>query len=242
MKFKLDHFATAAVLMLAASAAQAATVSLTNIRGTWFEPTPLANISSNTGGGTANTSIRWDASGYDFNAVLSAAVSVPPSPSANFALGSFSHINQPIFTSITGVKLKVTANINVDATVVGSRDFFFQFIHEETPNGGQSCPYGGLNNQGVNINGCADRVSVQFIDSSESFTIGADTYTLNVFGFQSGIGPITSDFLTAERQTNTANLIANVTLRSSLTVPEPGTLALAGLSLVGLAAMRRRAS
>ena len=242
MKFKLHHFATAALLVLAASAAQAATVSLTNITGTWFDANPSGNITSNTGGGTANTSIRWDASGYDFNTVASAAVLVPPSPSANFALGSFSHINEPIFTSITGVKLKVTANINVDATVVGPRDFFFQFIHEETPNGGQSCPYGGANNQGVNINGCADRVLVQFIDSSESFTIGADTYTLNVFGFQSGNSAITSDFLTAERLTNTANLIANVTLRSSLTVPEPGTLALAGLSLVGLAAMRRRAS
>jgi hypothetical protein len=229
-----------ASLGLMGATASAATVSFSNILGTWFDADPAANITSNTGAGTANTSIRWGgASGYDFGAVASASVTVPPSPSATFALGSFSHVNFPILSSITGVKLRVTADIAVDGTDVGNRAFVFQFLHDETPNDSDPCDYGGANGVGVNVNGCADRVRVQFTDASESFQIGGVFYTVNVFGFESG-GTTVTDFLTAERATNTARLIANVTTRDSLTVSAPGTASLAVLSLLGLAALRRR--
>jgi hypothetical protein len=228
-------------LALIGASASAATVSFSNILGTWFDASPAAAITSNTGAGTGNTQVRWDFdSGYNFTSVASASVAVPPSPSATFALGTFSHVNFPVFSSISAIKLGVKADIEVDGVSVGTRNFVFQFLHDETPNGSDPCAYGGANGVGVNINGCADRVRVQFTDASESFEIGGLVYTVNVFGFESG-GSTVTDFLTAERATNTARLIANVTLRDSLTVSAPGTASLAVLSLLGMAALRRRA-
>ena len=234
--------AAAASFLFASVGAQAATVTLTNIFGTWFDPNPAAVITSNTGAGTASTQVRWDASGYDFVAAASASAVVPPSPSASFVIGDFSHVNFPVFSAISEIKLKITADIDVDGSNVGNRSFVFRFLHDETPNGDDPCAYGGANGVGVNVNGCADRVQVEFTDASDSFLIGSDLYTVNIFGFNAG-GSVVSDFLTAERATNTAQLLANVTLRRDVTgVPVPGTWALAGLALAVVAVQRRRAA
>lgn len=235
----LKTLAAVAAMAGCLGSANAATVTLSNIFGEWFDAIPAGNVTSNTGGGTANPKIRWNASGYDFDAAASAVGIVPPSPSANFTLGDFTHINQPVASSITSVRLRITADIDVDGTGLGNRAFLFDFMHDETPNGDDPCAYGGANGAGVNVNGCADRVTVLFSDASESFAIGGDLYTINIIGFDSG-GGLTSDFLTAELMSNTAALIGNVTLRRDLTVPEPMTSAMVGLGLLGLAASRRR--
>ena len=234
--------AAAAGFLFASVGAQAATVTLSNIFGTWFDADPAAAITSNTGAGTASTQVRWAASGYDFVAAASAAAVVPPSPSASVVIGAFSHVNFPVSSAISEIKLRITADIDVDGTNVGNRSFVFRFLHDETPNDDDPCAYGGANGVGVNVNGCADRVQVEFTDASDSFLIGSDVYTVNIFGFNAG-GSVVSDFLTAERATNTAQLLANVTLRRDVTgVPVPGTWALAGLALAVVAVQRRRSA
>jgi hypothetical protein len=167
---------------------------------------------------------------------------VPPSPPAAFAVGRFSHNNQPVQAAITEVKLRVDADIAVDGMAVGSRTFFVKFEHEETPNIADPCEYGGANGSGVSVNGCADRVAVSFLDTSQSFDAGGETYTINLIGFEVG-GAFASQFLTAERALNEATLLARVTARRDLNVPEPGGLALAGLGLLaaGVAGRRRQA-
>ena len=109
------------------------------------------------------------------------AITLPPSPSADFTLGTFTHVNQPITgETIAGIQLVVTADIAVDAGPAQSLSFIFDFMHDETPNDvslGEDCPYGGADHQRVNINGCADHVQVGYNTLSKSFNVGGDLCT-----------------------------------------------------------------
>lgn len=225
--------------------AVAATVDIQDIVGAWSNGIPAANVTIDNSNPALATA-RWGAdgpqSGYDFEpAAGTVSVVVPPSPSSDFTLGTFRHINKPINagTSITSIVLTVTAKIIIDGADQGTRSFVFDFTHDETPNGANPCADGNPNGVGVNVNGCADKVSVGYNNLSETFVIGSDTYTLNIVGFLIGGNPA-SVFWTMEQATNTALLRANVALRSEVEVPEPVTLAIFGLGLAGLGLVARR--
>jgi PEP-CTERM motif-containing protein len=91
----------------------------------------------------------------------------------------------------------------------------------------------------VNVNGCADIISIGFNSLSESFAVGADLFTLNILGFNDGSG-LVSSFETMERANNTANIIGNLTLVTTVTVPEPSTMAMFGIGLLALGFVARR--
>ncbi len=242
---------------LLAGAAHANTVSLSNMTATWYDGTPSGNVSYS-GNGTTAPEARWGTggpqSGYDFDiAAQPITFTVPPSPSPNAVLGTFTHLNNPIDagTSITSIKLQISAKVTINDGIADvfqqNLNFFYSFSHWETDNGAEPCANGEANNQGVNINGCADRVIANWLSTSDSFVIGNDTYTLNVIGFstnQAGTNPFTS-FWTTEKDDNEAFLVGNVALRSEVGggpsgTPEPGSIALVGLALAGLAAASRR--
>ena len=193
--------------------------------------------------------IRWGTtttdgprSGYDFTptAPPSFDVVVPMDGFTLFNLGTFNHRNFPIVrgTNITSVDLSVT--LDIDGAVPNNFSQLFTIFHEETPNGG-ACPYGGANAQGVNINGCADRVTFGVAGAQNSFTVDGINYGLMLEGFSSDpmnyVG--TSDFLTIENQENEAYLFARI---FTVEVPEPSSVALllVGLGAFGAAARRRR--
>ena len=243
----------AAVAAVFAAPASAAVVDFTNIRGEWFDVVSLGGPAVTfTGNGTANASVRWGSnqgdgrSGYDFQAVSIPSLSVsPPGGSATTSIGTFRHVNNPIGsgTSISSIKLKFTTDVLVDSNPFGTITFTYSFTHDETPNGANPCAFGGANNVGVNINGCADRVTVNFLSQSDVFTLDGYDYALDVVGFLVGSNPATN-FLTVEEQTNTAELRGRLVLYSQVNngVPEPATWAMfiAGFGLVGAAARKRQ--
>lgn len=244
--------AVATITTLAISGAVSAhQVDMGPFVGEWFNEQGGPSFFSNTGAGN-NPQVRWGGgtpqSGYDLDLAPPPSVvitqNVPPNTPA-FAIGNFTHVNFPVTPpSITGIDLRISFDIVIDSNDIGVHDFFFHFDHDETTNNLNPCPYGGNNGQGVNINGCADRVVVSFLSTSDSFTIGTDVYTFDLLGFADNCtrGGISNTFLTMENANNTRELCATVALRSDVTAPEPGTLALLGLSLMGLILVRRRVS
>ncbi|HEU0157116.1 MAG TPA: THxN family PEP-CTERM protein [Stellaceae bacterium] len=253
-----------ALAALTAAPAAAHTVDFSNIVGTWQNAVPPGVVTI-TGPGTADPKARWGIpdpspgpqSGYNFDAAAGIVTAmVPPSPSDDFTLGTFTHVNEPIAsgTSITGIQLAVTMDVSIDGNGQGSRTFLFDFTHDETPNGDTPCPYGGNdpskpgggpapNGVGVNDNGCADRVTVNVDTATSTFMIGGDTYTVNIEGFKVG-SDFATDFLTEEQNMDSAQLQANVTLASTVIpgAPEPASLAVLGVGLAGLGILRRRKS
>jgi hypothetical protein len=254
--FNTLKFAAAAVAVAAISvpAAAVTTIDFTNIKGTWFDVALVGGPALGfTGNGTANASVRWGndigngRSGYDFQSVAIPQLSVtPPGGSAVTQIATFRHVNQPIAggTSITSAKLKFTTDVIVNGSYLNTVSFIYNFNHDETNNGANPCAYGGANNQGVNINGCADRVQTIFNSQSEFFTIDGNDYALDVVGFLIGTpGTQVTNFLTTERATNEAFILGRVVLYSSA-VPESATWAMliAGFGLVGAASRRQRAA
>lgn len=242
---RLLPMAAAAAFSLPASAGL---VTLSNITGEWFGAQPAANATYD-GSDTAAPTVRWGVgaqqSGYNFTAVTGPLEYTLPPNTPTFALGTFEHLNYPINagTSITGVKLKVTTDVTVGASPAVSKDFFFDFVHNETPNGAVPCADGGTVPNPPNQNGCADSVKVAYNTQSDVFMVGDDEYTLNVFGFSlsaNGANPFT-EWWTAEGLLNEAYLVADIRLKSDVVqIPEPSTFALAGLAMLGLVAARRR--
>ncbi len=183
------------------------------------------------------------------------------------------HYNQPIYApSLDSVTILSTLYLTpvtpAGSTVGPIGPVTFAINFEETDNGANPCANGQANNQGVNINGCADifvidkqalNFAFQFTDPDDlSPTPVVRTYYLSFFertgGFQPLQGPAGDldapcaaagasypclGFMTPEGQNTPAQFAVTITSQP-ITIPEPGTLALLGIALTGLGLVRRR--
>jgi hypothetical protein len=216
-------------MMALVGTASAGPLNITSIDGGWLNGNPAANITALSNLASPGIdAVRWGGtvgnvltgSGYNF---APSADIVPVTLGTPFALGVFTHINQPITFSITDIDYAFQFATN---GIPASLSDTFHFSHNETPNATGTSPADD------------DIVTVSSVNLNQFITVGGDVYFFNLLGFSTNGGvTISNVFSSPEGGSNSATLYGIVT-DSPRVVPEPSMMLLIGAG--ALAAARRR--
>lgn len=219
-KVLMSSFIVIVVILLNVTLASALTLG--SVLGVWSNPIGGANIGYFTVDG--ENQVRWGGDGGYGQSGLgftgSATLPSVVSPGAEFEIGILRHFNQPIIagTEITAVDLTINLGFTDPAK---NPTFTFTLAVDETPNA-EPCPY-------PSTTPCSDKITFPsaFPDLSESYWLNGKYYTLQIVGFRSSPGgPLVTDFISDEQQTNSAYLYGILTTPPALEVPvdlKPGS-------------------
>jgi len=220
------------LIMVVSATSWATLITVNHVVGSWQNSLPPA-VTTIVNGDPIST-VSWGTgrlgpSSYVFESQIPPVVTVdvPPTPSDWIAMGEFTHNNFPIVKPyMTSVELLLDTYMDVGGTDV-TQPFIYTFLHNET----------------TNIPGdpeaSKDIVTI-LAPSAGSFLVDNVLYTLELAFSQDQGDSITHEFQTYEEEVNTAGIYGRFTAVEAPTVPEPATMMLFGIGLLGLGAIGRR--
>lgn len=152
---------------------------------------------------------------------------------AVFNLGTLSHFNWEVKTgtSISGATLTFTFDIENGSPMTISLPFALGV--EETANVKTGC----ANAPTLSGNWCPDVISFPNMSGSSTFVLDGKTLTLNLLGFGPSAGDYQKTFITQEFANNSTSLWASISAPATQ-VPEPGSLLMMALGLLGLGGLQ----
>lgn len=246
---KLIKNAVAAAFVFASASVAAVPVTLNAVNGTWTDSTGGKNVTVHDQG----KEIRWgekyvspsQKSGYRFDA--NPAVPFSFDSDDVFNLGTFTHYNQPIpeDSAISAATLSVSTELKIFGSTITDGPYSFNFTHDETLNNapnGKTCLF-FIFFCSTKYNGdVPDTVILDTAILSDEFTVDSYIFSMEILGFYDfTTDTIVGEIDTQEGTATSAKIYAKLNVREApIQVSEPASVALMGISLLGLALLRRR--